>query len=139
MTTVGCPREIKIQENRVALTPALDVGALTNSALADRIVIDEIYVSVAEIRLLGGNPQIPAGGLRLASGGQVLSNDQAGFGHFPFPSSFLSDDLAVFVRIGRSTELRGASVVVKARLYEDAPVAHKLSLTADDDEAPNPD
>lgn len=130
------------REAKLTLSPALDVTALFDASLADRIVIEEISVNFAEVRLLGADPRIPAGGFPLTTTGRVLSSnleieDDL---RLPFPEQFLEDDdLAVFLRLDRSAELDGASVVVRARLFA-APVEGSVSsLLADETGATDPD
>ena len=128
------------REARVTLTPALDVTGLVDSSLASRLVIEEITVNVSELRLLGANPQIPAAGYVLQDSAEVLSTLD-GHAKYPFPSTWLDDDLAIYMHVDPSADLDGASVVVHARLYE-RPInaAHRsLRSTDDEDEAPNPD
>ncbi len=122
---------------RVALTPALDVSGLIDPALADRIVIEEIQVGLSDLRLLGSNPAIPSGGHPLVVGSRTLSSVDEAANVFPFPASMLDDDLAVYARIDRAPMLGGASVVVRARLYDRPVHAQAQRLTSD--EAPNPD
>lgn len=130
------------REAKLTISPALDVSALLDPSLADRIVIDEITVNFAEVRLLGADPRIPAGGFPLTTTGRVLTSapevdDDL---ELPFPEQFLEDDdLAVFLRLDRSAALQGASVVVRARLFS-SPVEGSLSsLVADETGATDPD
>jgi len=129
------------RESRIALSPALDVSTLLDPALADRIIIDEITINLSDLRLLGSNPMIPAGGFPLIREARALSASEADtpLSRFPFPSSLLGDDLAVYVRIDTSPILDGASVVVSARLFETPLKSGARGLEHGEDEAPNPD
>jgi hypothetical protein len=140
------------REARVALSPALDVRSILDPALADRIVIDSIQVNLSDARLLGTDPSIPTAGLRLIDHDRVLENigDGTPGAEFPFPENLLDDTLAIYLRLGSTAELQGASVVVRARLFE-LPVetaTHPLREQAPDpdgdpamdgDKAPDPD
>jgi hypothetical protein len=130
------------REAKLTVSPALDVSSLIDPTLADRIVIEDITISLAEARLLGANPGIPAGGYPLMQDDRILVNTpgvNAGI-ELPFPPQFLEDDdLAVFLRIDTNADLDGASVIVRARLYS-APVNGSLSsLQADESGATDPD
>ena len=126
------------REARVTLTPALDVTGIVDSNLAARLVIDEIVVNVSDLRLLGANPQIPAAGHVLQDRAKRLSTLD-GHARYPFPSNWLEDDLAIYMHVDPSPELDGASVVVRARLFERPVSAAHMGLRSSDDEAPNPD
>jgi hypothetical protein len=124
------------RQARVALMPALDVSALYDPAIADRIAIDDIVINLADARLLGADPRIPAGGLKLIHDPRVLQADGGSQSaiELPFPKDLLDqDDLAVYIRLDKAIDLEGASVVVHARVYA-APFKGQ-SLTA----APDPD
>lgn len=128
------------REARIALMPALDVGGVVDASITDRIVIDEILVNVADARLLGADPRIPVGGLKLIASEHQLSSVERT--ELPFPEGLLADeDLAVYLRLAATPMLQGASVVVRARLYATAVDADAASLTAEggDDGSPDPD
>jgi hypothetical protein len=123
---------------RISVTAALDVSALHDPAIADRIVVEEITVNVADVRLLGADPKIPAGGYDLLPVERVVSaydGEDAGI-DLPFPRNLLAgEDLAVYVRLDRSVSLEGASVIVRGRIYAKPPKGGVSKLT----EAPDPD
>jgi hypothetical protein len=112
---------------RMTLAPALDVSSIIDPAILDRIVIDEVIVNVADVRMLGADPRLPTGGLRLLAGHRQLST-LAEAPAFPLPAGLAHDDLALFVRLEPSAALDGASVIVRARLYSDARLASLQSL-----------
>ena len=112
---------------RMTLAPALDVSSIVDPAILDRIVIDEVIVNVADVRMLGADPRLPTGGLRLLAGGRHLST-LAEAPAFPLPAGLAHDDLALFVRLEPSAALDGASGIVRARLYSDARLASLQSL-----------
>lgn len=117
----------------VTVTPALDVGQLFDPALAERLVIEEITVNTTQVRLLGADPRIPTGGLALTEGDHILSTlgDPS---TFSVPADLAPDDLGVFLRLGGHSGLGGASVIVRARLYQSAIAAAAHSLEAADPE-----
>ncbi len=132
----GAPLDLEIEappsrEARVALTPALDVTGLAHGEFIERLVIEEIAISLADVRLLGANPRLPAGGLPLLSAPQVAAADPTSNAlELPFPAAFLSDeDLAVYLRLQPSAALENASVVVRARLYSNPVHSEQQSLT----------
>lgn len=124
----------------VVLTPALEVSTFEDTLLG-RMVIEDIQLNLADVRLLGADPRIPAGGLGLLDSNQVV----AAFGEregieLPYPSQFIDDeDLAVYVRIDETPELDGASVVVRARLYKESVRGGSTSLLAQTTSATDPD
>lgn len=128
---VPAPRQAQI-----SLTPALDVSDLYDASLADRFVVDEIIVHIADVRMLGADPRIPAGGLGLLPEGRLVSafdGDEVGI-ELPFPRYLLSqDDLAVYIRLDRSPEIEDASVVVRGRLFARPAAGGINPLTADPD------
>jgi hypothetical protein len=89
---------------------------VVDESWADRLVIDEITVNVADLRLLGADPRVPSGGLKLTEGDQIVST-LADASAFPFPAALLDDDLAVYVRLAPHTLLGSASVIIRARLF----------------------
>lgn len=123
------------QPSRVSITPALDLGDLEQLEWTSRLVIEHITLNLEDVRLLGADPRIPAGGLELMDRPQVIAadgRDEASL-RLPFPSQFVSgDDLAVFLRVAPSAALEGASVEVFARLYASAPAPGPSSLSAVD-------
>lgn len=123
---------IERQEATITVTPALEVTSLLDEHLASRIVIDEIELNLTEVRLLGADPSIPAGGLDLLAAPRVIRADETveAAVELPFPEQFLGDDdLAVYLRIDRSSDLEQASLVVRGRLYA-SPVSGSHALTA---------
>ncbi|MCA9551408.1 MAG: hypothetical protein KC933_15335 [Myxococcales bacterium] len=120
------------REAKITLNAALDVSVF-DQALLDRFVIEDIQLNVADVRLLGADPRIPAGGLVLLGDNQVVQAGgvEAGL-EIPFPTRFADDDdLAVYLRIDRTPELGDASVVVRARLYEERVSGGASALSAE--------
>lgn len=126
---------------RISLTPAVDLSALIEPELAERMVLDEITVNLVDARLLGAHPAIPSAGLKLLLEPLLVrhSGSQAPM-ELPFPEEFLDDSLAVYLRLEPSEALQRASVVVRGRLFETAwdAASHKSTL-ASDPNAPQPD
>lgn len=111
------------REAKVTVTPALEVSSLFDDGLAERIVIDEITINLAEARLLGADPSIPAGGYDLLSRPRIVRAEDGARAaiELAFPDQFLSDDdLAVYLRIDPSNELDQASLIIRGRLFETA-------------------
>ncbi len=135
------------REARVKLSAALDVSDIETKDFARRIVIDEIIVNIAALRLLGESPAIPLSGQALIEDDFVLStSSDAQPGNFPFPASMLDDHLAVYARIDKSTTLDSSSVIVKARLFDSPTLGFQQRLisgenTSDSGQqtSPNPD
>lgn len=105
----------------VALRPMLDFTEVAALGVADRVVIDEVVLHVTDLRLLGLDPRIPTGGLRLIEAARTLwidreTQDELGFA---FPEDLGREDLAVYLRIGPAPEMGGASVIVRGRFYAD--------------------
>src|SRR5688572_5992404 len=77
-----------VRESKIALRPALDVSSLYDPAIADRIVLEEIDLNISDVRLLGADPRVPAGGVALLSKATVLeAYDGAAPGlELPFPA-----------------------------------------------------
>lgn len=101
---------------RVTITPALDLRGLAESEWASDLAVDRVAVHLTEVRLLGDDPRIPAGGLALLQAPQVVYADGDGqFGlELPFPPEFMNEEgLAVYIRTGPSAELDGAAVRVE--------------------------
>ena len=103
----------------VGLVPVLDFDEVVDSSFAERVIVDEIVLHVSDVRLLGLDPSIPTGGIRLIDAPEIVSltremQNQIEFG---FPEHLQRDDLAVYLHISPSVELDGASVVVRGRLY----------------------
>lgn len=133
------------RESRITLTPALELTALESETelenIADRLVIEDIQLNLGDVRLLGADPSIPAGGLTLIDQERVVrAYGQGGGIDLGFPQQYLGDqDLAVYVRIHETPELDGASVVVRARLYESPTKGGASSLVASTVGATDPD
>ena len=109
------------RQARVALIPALDLGELSRDQ-RNRLVVEEVTVSLETLRLLGAHPGIPAGGEPLLKDARVLSSlDEEAV--FPFPEPYLVGELAVFGRLAPSQALDGASVVVRGRWLPETPAA----------------
>ncbi len=128
------------RQSTITLTPALEVSAF-DEGLLQRIVIEDIHLNLGDVRLLGADPSIPAGGLGLLEQDVIVEamGDDTSI-DLPFPSQFLDDeDLAVYVRIDRSPNLDGASVVVRARLYKNSIKGGATSLLAETTSATDPD
>jgi len=120
------------REAKITLNAALDVS-MFDETLVDRFVIEDIQLNVADVRLLGTDPRIPAGGLVLLGDEQLMraGGIEAGL-EIPFPTQFADDDdLAVYLRIDRSPILGDASVVVRARLYEERVAGGAAALSAE--------
>jgi hypothetical protein len=122
---------------RVSISAALDVSELIDDGIADRLVIENITVNLAEVRLLAAHPGIPPGGLSLLENDALLEF----YGHedsrldLPFPDDYLTrDDLAVYLRIDVSDELEGSSIIIDGKLYAQPLQGSKKPLTADDAE-----
>ncbi|MEO1232496.1 MAG: hypothetical protein AAFZ18_26730 [Myxococcota bacterium] len=132
---VSASLELPSEPSQVAVTPALDLSGLPYEDLRDRLVIEHIAINIEDLRLLGADPRIPAGGLDLLDGARVITadgRDQAAL-VLDFPSSFASgEDLAVFLRVAPANVLDGASVEIFGRLYASAPTASQIGLEAVD-------
>lgn len=129
-------RAPELRQSRVTLTPALDVSSLAvDASWADRLVIDEITVNVADLRLLGADPRVPSGGLKLTESDQIVST-LADASAFPFPAALLEDDLAVYVRLAPHTLLGSASVIIRARLFSHAVGTGIQKLSSGDPSGP---
>src|SRR5688500_4969210 len=108
-------------EAHVSISAALEVSDLLDSGLADRIVVEDITVNLAEVRLLAADPRIPPGGFSLLSKATLLEfyGPEDSKLELPFPEQFLSqDDLAVYIRIAPSTALESASIIISGRYYQ---------------------
>lgn len=128
------------REARVKITAALDVSSMVDQSLVDRLVIEDIQVNLADVRLLGADPRIPAGGLPLLNQNQIVrlgGNFESAL-ELPFPQHFVrQDDLAVYLRVDKAEALEWSSVVISGRLYSEALDFSSLKyLTA---EAQDPD
>lgn len=136
------------REAKITLTPALEVSDVEQTLL-DRILIEDIQLNLADVRLLGVDPRIPVGGLPLLEEARIVESSPARAGvELPFPNLFVDDpSLAVYVRIDKSAALDDAAVVVRARLYEDVVrggvgtlvAATKAATDPDGDPADDPD
>jgi hypothetical protein len=112
-------RSSQSSEALVGLVPVLNFDDVVDASFAERVVVDEIVIQVSDVRLLGLDPRIPTGGIRLIEDAQIVSltremQDQI---EFAFPEHLRREDLAVYIRISPASELEGASVVVRGRLY----------------------
>ena len=131
-------------EARVSISAALEVSDLLDSGLADRIVIEDITVNLAEVRLLAADPRIPPGGYSLLSKAALLEfyGPEDSKLELPFPEQFLSqDDLAVYIRIAPSAALESASIIISGRFYQ-SPIAggqSELKATGSRTGASDPD
>ncbi len=128
------------REARVKITAALDVSSMVDQSLVDRLVIEDIQVNLADVRLLGADPRIPAGGLPLLNQNQIVrlgGNFESAL-ELPFPQHFVrQDDLAVYLRVDKAEALEWSSVVISGRLYSEPVDFSSLKyLTA---EAQDPD
>ena len=109
----------------LSVTPKLDVQGLFADSLADRIQVEEIIFNLSEVRMLGADPRVPAEGVALLTEDRIVRS--AG-GNVPaveltFPDFLLNaEELAVFLRVGPSPALDGASVIIRGhyRPSEDA-------------------
>ena len=124
-------------EAKVAVSAKVDWNEASNQEFARRVVVDEILINIAELRLLGDNPTMRVDGEPLTNSGFIMSvsNDNP-YLEIPFSEQFLSNYLSVFARIAPSEKLSNSSVVVRARLY-DAPgnkFEQALSSSQDGDE-----
>lgn len=130
----------------VTITPAIADGAIEELGWGSRLVVEHVAIHLSDVRLLGADPRIPAGGLGLLDQPRVVGADgRPGAAlHLPIPDRFVdTEDLAVFLRLEPSVELAGASVEVFGRLYASLPAEAEASrLTAGEDGrtgAPDPD
>jgi hypothetical protein len=138
----GQEREMSVQqvdrvqrEARVRLTPAIDFSNLFDAALADRIVIEEITINVANIRVLGASPAIPADGLSLSQSEVLLFSSTPAL-ELPLPEELVDDELSVQVEVRPTEALEGASVVVKGVLYSGMVGTSARGLALDPDGEP---
>src|SRR5688572_9986849 len=120
-------------EARVSISAALEVSDLLDSGLADRVVIEDITVNLAEVRLLAADPRIPPGGFSLLSKETLLEFYGAEDSklELSFPDQFLAqEDLAVYIRIAPSETLDDASIIVTGRFYQSPIKGGQSSLSA---------
>lgn len=112
-------RSARASDALVGLVPVLDFTEVFDAAVAERVVIDEVVLHVSDLRLLGLDPRIPTGGLRLVDGSRIVSltREMQGEVGFSFPEHLQREDLAVYLHISPSPELEGSSVVVRGRFY----------------------
>lgn len=129
-------------EARVSISAALDVTELLDDGLADRVVIEDITVNLAEVRLLAADPRIPPGGYSLLSQDTLLEffgNEDSKL-EFAFPETFLAqEDLAVYLRIDESDELQGSSIIISGRLYSRPVNGGQDPLSASKEAVQDPD
>jgi hypothetical protein len=107
-------------EARISISAALEISELLDEGLAERVVIEDITVNLAEVRLLAADPRIPPGGYALLSRATLLEFYGAEDSklELPFPDQFLAqEDLAIYLRITPSEALEDASIVVTGRYY----------------------
>ena len=84
----------------------------------DRMVIDKLVINVEDIRLVGGDPRFPAGGLSLLQEPALLSTDDIGGLNITLPEQFATgDDLRLFVYLNSSSILDRAAIEMHARFY----------------------
>jgi hypothetical protein len=107
-------------EARISISAALEVSDLLDVGIAERIVIEDITVNLAEVRLLAADPRIPPGGYSLLSRETLLEFYGAEDSklELAFPEQFLAqEDLAVYLRIKPTEALASSSIVVSGRYY----------------------
>src|SRR5687767_9603746 len=63
----------EMRDARITVTPAFDVSSLYDGSIADRIVIEEITINLADARLLAADPRIPRGGLDLMRSERIVA------------------------------------------------------------------
>ena len=123
-------------EARISISAALEVSDLFDEGLADRVVIEDITVNLAEVRLLAADPRIPPGGYSLLSMATLLEFYGAEDSKLDltFPEVFLAqEDLAVYLRIMPSEALQNASIVISGRYYSNPIAGGQSSLKASDE------
>lgn len=127
----------------LTITPAIQGDIIDQLGWGRRLVIEHVAVHLADVRLLGADPRIPAGGLGLLEAPQIVGADgrpEAAL-HLPVPERFLeTEDLAVFLRLEPDADLEGASVEVFGRLYAGDPTdAQELVSSSGRTRTPDPD
>ena len=103
----------------IAITPVIDLSGLSKYEWAAQLSIEHIAVNLEEVRLLGEDPRIPAGGLELLNQSQVIAADGRPGASIvlPLPDEFvLGTDAALFVRMAPSIDLDGAAIEVLTRV-----------------------
>ncbi|MEE2901993.1 MAG: hypothetical protein VYC39_06660 [Myxococcota bacterium] len=142
-------------EAMVAVSAKVDWNETSNREFSRRVVVDEILINIAELKLLGDNLTMRVDGEPLINDGLIMSvSNNNPYTEFPFSEQFLSDYLSVYARIAPAEKLSNSSVVVRARLYESPENKFEQALSssqdsddensADDEvtttyETPNPD
>lgn len=117
------------------LNPQLDRSGVTFAADQAPVRFDELMINLAEVRLLGTDPRIPAEGVALLTEDQLLRGEQPALA-LQLPEALLDDpDLAVFVRVGPSPDLDGASIQIHGQ-FEDAQLASSTVEATDPDVDP---
>ena len=110
--------EFDRRASSLQVTPTLDLSQLAATSVADRIKVDEILINLAEVRMLSADPRIPAEGVPLLTEDRLITSQG---GDTPaieltFPDYLINDqELAVFMRVGPTEALQGASVVVRGQ------------------------
>ena len=126
---------------RIAVSAKIDWDRLSNSSFAQRVVIDEIRVNIAELKLLGDNPTMRVDGEPLIEAATLMTvSNNTSPREFPVAEQFRSERLSVYARVAPSDALANSSVVVRARLYESQENTFEQSLSSsqeDDDNKPS--
>jgi hypothetical protein len=133
--SIGAPTPRKA---RVTVTPAMDFSDASEH-VGQHFVVDELVVNLADVRILGEDPSIPAGGYPLMSEPALIYAEGSGeVGiELPFPPAFLEQEgLAIYLRADPSEDLEGASIVVAGRWVDDAADGNALTGVVDPDGEP---
>ena len=133
--TLGAPSPRK---GRVTVTPALDFSDASDR-VGEHFVVDEVIISLADVRILGEDPSIPAGGYALLGEPTLVYAEGSGeVGiELPFPPEFLEQDgLAIYLRAEPAEDLDDASIVVAGRWVENAGRGNALTGVVDPDGEP---
>lgn len=133
--TLGAPSPRKA---RVTVTPALDFSDASDR-VGEHFVVDEVIISLADVRILGEDPSIPAGGYALLGEPTLVYAEGSGeVGiELPFPPEFLEQDgLAIYLRAEPAEDLDDASIVVAGRWVENAGRGNALTGVVDPDGEP---
>ncbi len=104
----------------LVVRPVLEYAGLDDSADLAALHIGRVSLNLAEVRLLGTDPRIPAEGVPVLNEDRVLRGtaEDPPTLEIALPEALLHDpDLAVFIRLGPSPKLDGASVEIRGR-YE---------------------
>ncbi len=104
---------------KLNLVPSLTHSNTLDDNELNQLTIAHLAVSLHEVRLVGEDPKIPAGGVELLTHPQVITwdnqSDVASGLELSLPL-VAGKDAALFVRIGPSVHLDGASVEISAEL-----------------------